>query len=147
MHTAVFTVAFFSRTDKLSEFVRADFAQAFKSRHFRARSERFQFFVAGRFAVAVARRRFISHAEQRRFKDVHVTAQNDLFEIQQKIREHEISDMEAVVIGIGCNDDLIVAEIFDIFLNAERKGEVFQFFVFIERRLPPAVHIFGFSAE
>ena len=55
--------------------------------------------------------------------------------------------MEAVVIGIGCNDDLIVAEIFDIFLNAERKSEVFQFFVFIERRLPPAVHIFGLSAE
>ena len=74
MHAAVFTLAFFPRMNKLTEFVRADFAQAFKSRHFRAGSECFQFFVAGRFAVAVARRRFIAHAEQRRFKDVHVTA-------------------------------------------------------------------------
>ena len=72
MHAAVFTVAFFPRMDELSEFVRTDFAQTFKSRHFRAGSERFQFFVTGRFAVAVARCRFIAHAEQWRFEDVHV---------------------------------------------------------------------------
>ena len=55
--------------------------------------------------------------------------------------------MVAVVIGIGCNDNLVVAQICNVFLNAKAERKVFKFLIFKQRSLSFAEHIFRLSAE
>ena len=94
------------RGDELLELVGVNFAKTFKAAHFGTGAQFFKGGIAFGFGIAVDVVFFVADAEERGFQNEHAAAGDQFFKIAQKEREHQVSDMEAVVIGIGCNDNL-----------------------------------------
>ena len=55
--------------------------------------------------------------------------------------------MKAVVIGIGCDDDLIIAEAFKAVFDTERHHHIVELRIFVNGGAFFAVHIFGLTAQ
>ena len=55
--------------------------------------------------------------------------------------------MEAIVIGIGCNNNFIISQSFNILLNTKTEGKIFKLFIFKKCRLFAAIHIFWLTTQ
>ena len=61
--------------------------------------------------------------------------------------EHEHSDVHSVVIGIGCNDDLVVTEIFHLVFHSKGIEQERELFVFSNSLAAFLVAVDRFTAE
>lgn len=93
------------RGDELLEFFRVDFTKTFEPVDFTALAEFFLCGVAFCLTVAVDVFLFISYAEKRGFEDEYPAACDQFLKVAEEECEHEVPDVEAVVIGIGCDYD------------------------------------------
>ena len=62
-------------------------------------------------------------AIERRLGDINISAFDDLPEIAVEKREQQRADVRAVNVGIGHDDDLVIAQIFHIEFLADRGAD------------------------
>ena len=98
-----------------------NFAQAFEARDLAVLPPSFvDGLVALGFAVAINRLLLVAHAEQRRLQHVEMAVVHELIEEPEEIRDHQIADVQAVHVGVGGENDLVVAQAFEVVLDVER---------------------------
>ena len=133
--------------DELFEFVGGDFAEAFEAGDFGGFAE----FVLGGgfffFGVAVDGFFFGADAEEGGFEDEDVATEDEGFEEAEEEGDHEVADVESVDVGVGGEDDFVVAEPFDAVLDVEGAHEVVEFVVFVDGIAFEVADVEGFAFE
>lgn len=117
--------------DEGAELGGGDFAEAFEAGNFRG-FEGFQGGVAFGFAVAVTGFSFIADAEERGFEDEDVSGEDQGFEEAEEEGEEEVSDMEAVDVGVCGHDNFLEAEGIEGIFDIEGAHEVVEFLVGVD---------------
>ena len=84
-------------------------------------------------AVAVDRLLLVPHPEERRLQDVEVPLADDPVEEAHEDGDHQVADVQAVDIGIGGEDDLLVAEVVDRLLDVEALHQVVDLDILVDR--------------
>ena len=104
-------------TDEIAELVGRDLSETFESCDLRMGTERFDGIDTFLVGIAVSRLFLVSHAEQRGLKDVKMSDANHVgVELQEEL-EHQQADVHTVNIGIGGDDDVIISQIFNGFID------------------------------
>ena len=105
--------------DEATELVGRDLAQAFESRDFGLLAA-FLFggdaFLVG---VAVVGLLFVAYAEQGRLQYVDMAIAHQVGVELQEESEHQQADVHTVDIGIGGDDDIVVAQVLDILIDVQ----------------------------
>ena len=113
----------------MHELVGADLAQTLEAGDLHARLEGGDGLLLLLGGVAVAVLLLVAHAEERRLQDVHVSAADQVGVVLHEEGQHQHADVHAVVIGIGGDDDVVVAEVLEVVLDAEGGDKQVQLFV------------------
>ena len=117
--------------DEASEFVGGDFAQAFEAGDLSL----FAAFLLGGdaflVAIAVVGLLLVANAEQGRLQDVDMSVAHQIRIELQEESEHQQTYVHAVDIGIGGDDDVVVAQVFDVLLDVQGGLQQVEFFVFV----------------
>lgn len=133
--------------DEVFKFVGADFAEAFEAGDFGVFAELghgFLFFLVG---VTVDGLFFVADAEEGGGEDVEVAATDDLGEELEEESDHQQADVHAVNVGVGGEDDVVVAEFFEVFFDVEGVLEEVELFVFVADFAREAEAVEGFAAQ
>ena len=94
------------RLNEVLELCPGNFSKTFESCCFTAGTKFFLGCIAFFFTVAVNLFLLVAAAEKRSFKNVHVMLQYKFFKVSKEESQKKIADMETVVIGISCDDEL-----------------------------------------
>ena len=133
--------------DEVFEFGGVDFAEAFEASDFGSFAAFGDGFEPFFFGVAVERFLFIADAEERSLEDEEVAAADDVREELEEESDHEEPDVHAIDVGVGGEDDLLIAEVIDGVLDIERVLEEIEFLVFVDDLFGEAEGVEGFAAE
>ena len=106
--------------DERLELIRRNFPQPLEPRDLRRR-DRLERRHPLRFVVAVDSFLLVAHPEERRFQDVDVAARDQVREKPQEKRDEQIADVQAVHVGVGRQDDFLVAQALDAFLDVQAR--------------------------
>ena len=104
-------------TDEATELVGGDFAQAFEAGDLGLLAA----FLLGSDAllvsVTIVGLLFVAHTEERGLQDVDMAVAHQVgIELEEK-GEHQQADVHAVDIGIGGDDDVVVAQVLDVLVD------------------------------
>jgi hypothetical protein len=99
-----------SGPDEVLELVGADLAQALEAGDLRALAQLGDGALALLVAVAVEGLLLVAHAEQRRLQDVEVVVLHQVGEELEEEGHQQQADVHAVHVGIGGDDDAVVAQ-------------------------------------
>ena len=106
-------------TNEATELVGGDFAQTFESGDLGLLTA----FLLGGDAflvgVTVVGLLLVAHAEQRRLQDVDMAVAHQVGIELEEESKHQQADMHAIDIGIGGDDDVVVAQVLNVFVNIE----------------------------
>ena len=133
--------------DEAFEFAGGDFAEAFETGDFGGGAEFFDGGFAFVVGVAVEGFFFVADAEEGGFEDEEVAVFHNFFVEAEEERNHQIADVEAVNVGVGGEDDFVVAEGFGTFFDVEGANEIVDFDVFVDGVAFEVADVEGFSAE
>ena len=61
----------------------------------------------------------IAHAKEWGLQNVEVALMDQLIEKLEKVGDHQVANMQAIHIGIGGQDDFLIAKVVDRILNAK----------------------------
>ena len=78
---------------------------------------------------------------------MHAALDDELLEEGEEEGEEEVADVEAVVVGVGGDDDAAVAQALDVGLDAEGHHQVVQLLVLVDRRAAAPEHVLGLAPE
>ena len=105
------------RTDEIAELVGRDLTETFESGDFGMSAERLDGVDTFLVGVAISRLFLVSHAEQRGLQDVKMSAAHHVGIELQEEGEHEKTDVHAVDISIGGDDDVVISQILNRFVD------------------------------
>ena len=88
--------------------------------------------VALGLGIAVDRLLLVARAEQRRLQHEQVAVVHQLVEEAEEISDEQVADVQAVHVGVGGEDDLFVAQPFEVVLDVEAAHEVVQLVVLVD---------------
>ena len=121
--------------DKCLEFIGIYFTESFESCNFRI----FAAFLYGcdplSICVTIVCTPFASgfpDPEKRCFEYVKMTFSDEFFKKPQKVRDHQISDMESINISICGKDYFLVTKVVNAVADIQGTHQIIQFFIFIE---------------
>lgn len=106
-------------TDEVTEFVGGDFTESFEAGDFGFGAAFLDSGEAFFFAVAITGELFIAHAEEGGLENVEVALPNEFGEELEEEGDEEQADVHAVDVGIGGDDDVVVAEALDSVFDVE----------------------------
>src|SRR5690606_19236228 len=119
------------RSDEMFKFIRTDLAKTFESGDFWIFAEfpnGFDFFLVG---IAVDGLLLVADTEQWSGEDVQMTPADEFREKLQEEGDHQQTDVHAVHIRIGGEDDVIVTQVVKIFLDVQRMLQKIELLVFV----------------
>ncbi len=114
------------------EFAWGDFAQALEAGDLAVFAQPGRRGVALGLAVAINGLLLVAHAKQRRFQNVEMAVMHQLIEEAEEIGDQQIADVQAVHVGVGGQDDFLVAQAFDVVLDVQAAHEVVHLVVLID---------------
>ena len=82
--------------------------------------------------VAIDGLLLVAHAEERGFQHEEVAVMDQMVEEAEEISDQQVADVQAVHVGVGGEDDLLVAEALEVVLDVEAAHEVVHFVVLID---------------
>ena len=103
--------------DEATELVGRDFAQAFEAGDFGLLAA---FLLGGDaflITIAVVGLLFVAHTEQRSLQNIDMSVAHEVWIELQEEGEHQQTDVHTVHIGIGGDDDVVVAQVLDVLVD------------------------------
>ncbi|MPL58967.1 hypothetical protein SDC9_04513 [bioreactor metagenome] len=135
------------QADEAAELLGTYLAQALEAGHFRGDAQGLYSLVPFPGVVAIPGFLLGPHPEQGSFKDEHPPLGDQFLEIGEEESQKQISDMEAVIVGVGGDDDLGVAQVFHLVLYPQGHHEVVQLLVLVDGALALAVHVLHLAPQ
>ena len=89
----------------------------------------------------------ILHAEKRSLQDIDMSFLHQIGEELQEERKHQQTNMHSIHIGIGSDDDFVIAQFIQTVFNIQRRLQAIEFFVLIDHRLTQPVAVKRFTAQ
>ena len=117
--------------DEVDELLRGDFTQTFESGDFRLRADLLDGILLLLVGIAVEGLGFVAHAEQRGLQDIDVPVAHHIGDVIKKVGEQQQTNVHAIDIGIGGDDDIVVTESLQTVLDVEGRVEEAQLLVFV----------------
>src|SRR5204863_1152312 len=74
---------------------------------------------------------FVTHAEKRRLKNKKVSVMYELLEEAEKIGDQQISNVQAVHVGVGGKNNFFIAQPFQVVLDIETAHQIVHFIIAI----------------
>ena len=74
----------------------------------------------------------VADAEERRLQDEEVAAADDVGEELEEERDQQQADVHAVHVGVGGDDDLVVAQFVEVVLDVQRVLEEVKLLVLVD---------------
>ena len=134
-------------TDKATELVRGDFAQTFESGDLGLLAA----FLLGGDAflvgVTIIGLFLVAHAEQRRLQDIDMAIAHQVGVELKEESEHQQADVHAVDIGIGGDDDVVVAQVLDVLVDVQGGLQQVELFVLVTHFLGHAQAVERLAAQ
>ena len=116
--------------DELDELVCRDLSETFESCDLHSALHLLEHLLLLLPCVAVADIRLVLDSEERSLKDVYVSSSHKVRVVLHEECQHKHADVHSVVIGIGCDDDLVVSEILHIIFHAKGIHQECELLVF-----------------
>src|SRR4030095_9457427 len=135
--------------DEILKLAGGDFAESFETRDFGAGAERIYRGLLLLLGVTIPGDLLVADAEERRLQDEEVIVPNDVGEELEEEREQQQADVHAVHVGVGGDDDLVVAQPVEPFLDIQRGLEEVKLLVLVDDFFREAVSVerFAFQRE
>ena len=136
-----------ARADELLELARANLAETFESGNLAGRAEFGSGLIPFLLAVAIDGLLLVADTEEGGLEHEEVPVLDDLREILEEEGDHQEADVHTVDIGIGGDDDLIVAEAVYAVLDVERALEEEELLILVDSVSTEAKGIERFASE